>query len=560
MKPIRACLPFVLAWSAFGQLTPDQRVSDFLHLAGIYAKQYGPYEWKRETQNFDLLNTGPWVERVRNAPNDLDFYEVMVEYVASLNDAHASYQLPSTFLARLNFAVDLYDGKALVDFINRARLPASEFPFQIGYELVSIDSVPVETLISQLNKYSIAANTRSTRRFAANYLTIRPQSLMPHATSVGDVARVVMRRLDGGLETYVIPWTKTGLPLVANGPTPTPSGFQAARRADHSTGSDWRALLKDLQHCEIAPRAIIGFGARAPIFAPPPGFEQRLGRTPADFFYSGTFRAGGLRIGFLRIPSYSPPDFNSAINQIATEVAFFQANTDGLIIDDMHNPGGFVSAVNIFLQFLIPAQFRTLGFELRATSDWVASISRALESAQAQGAEQWEIALLGQIKNQIVEANASNRGRTGPIPLDDLTLDRDPIRDAQGRLFSYSKPIMVLIDELSASGGDAFPATIQDNGRGILFGQRTMGAGGNVVGLAAGPYSEGFTTVTQSLMNRKANVVAPDFPASPYVENVGVRPDIEADYMTRDNLLQNGRPFVDAFTAAMIEHIRRSQQ
>ena len=119
---------------------------------------------------------------------------------------------------------------------------------------------------------------------------------------------------------------------------------------------------------------------------------------------------------------------------------------------------------------------------------------------------------------------------------------------------------MVLIDELSASGGDAFPATIQDNGRGILFGQRTMGAGGNVVGLAAGPYSEGFTTVTQSLMNRKANVVAPDFPASPYVENVGVRPDIEADYMTRDNLLQNGRPFVDAFTAAMIEHIRRSQQ
>ena len=528
MQRLRVCLSFLFAWSAFGQLTPDQRVSDFLHLAGIYAKQYGPYEWKRETQNFDLLNTGPWVERVRNAPNDLEFYEAIVEYVASLNDAHAAYQIPSTFQARLNFAVDLYDGKALVDFINRARLPASEFPFQIGYELVSIDGVPVETLITQLTKYSIAANTRSTRRFAANYLTIRPQALMPHATSVGDVARVIMRRLDGGLETYVIPWTKTGLPLVANGPVPTPSGFAAAGRRP-AESSDWRAVLQDLQHCEIAPRAIIGFGSRTPIFAPPAGFEQRLGRNLTDFFYSGTFRAGGLRIGFLRIPSYSPPDFNAAINQIATEVAFFQANTDGLIIDDMHNPGGSVSAVNVFLQFLMPARFRTLGFELRATSDWVAAISSSLESAQAQGAEQWQIDLLGQIKNQIVEANASNRGRTGPIPLDDLTLDRDPIRDGQGRLFSYSKPIMVLIDELSASGGDMFPAAIQDNGRGILFGQRTMGAGGNVVGFLAGPYSEGFASVTQSLMNRKDNVVAPDFPASPYVENVGVRPDIEAD-------------------------------
>ena len=43
MKPIRACLPFVAALSAFAQLTPDQRVSDFLHLAGIYAKNYAPY-------------------------------------------------------------------------------------------------------------------------------------------------------------------------------------------------------------------------------------------------------------------------------------------------------------------------------------------------------------------------------------------------------------------------------------------------------------------------------------------------------------------------------------
>ena len=42
----------------------------------------------------------------------------------------------------------------------------------------------------------------------------------------------------------------------------------------------------------------------------------------------------------------------------------------------------------------------------------------------------------------------------------------------------------------------------------------------------------------------------------PYVENIGVRPDIVVDYMTRDNLLNQGKPYVAAFTAALLELIR----
>jgi hypothetical protein len=43
------------------------------------------------------------------------------------------------------------------------------------------------------------------------------------------------------------------------------------------------------------------------------------------------------------------------------------------------------------------------------------------------------------------------------------------------------------------------------------------------------------------------------------VENIGVRPDIEYDWMTRENLMSRGRPFVEAFTRAMTEHIRKAQ-
>jgi hypothetical protein len=60
-------------------------------------------------------------------------------------------------------------------------------------------------------------------------------------------------------------------------------------------------------------------------------------------------------------------------------------------------------------------------------------------------------------------------------------------------------------------------------------------------------------------MNRKNPIVTSDYPTTRYVENVGVRPDIEEDYMTLDNLLNGGRTYVERFTAAMVEHIRNSR-
>jgi hypothetical protein len=51
-------------------------------------------------------------------------------------------------------------------------------------------------------------------------------------------------------------------------------------------------------------------------------------------------------------------------------------------------------------------------------------------------------------------------------------------------------------------------------------------------------------------------VNAPDFPPAPYIENIGVRPDIPFDYMTRANLMSAGGPFVQAFTQALENLVR----
>jgi C-terminal processing protease CtpA/Prc len=64
------------------------------------------------------------------------------------------------------------------------------------------------------------------------------------------------------------------------------------------------------------------------------------GTIPADIFYSGTFEAGGYRIGFIRIPSFAPANVNNALTTFQREIDFFKANTDGLIVDVTRNPAG----------------------------------------------------------------------------------------------------------------------------------------------------------------------------------------------------------------------------
>jgi hypothetical protein len=50
----------------------------------------------------------------------------------------------------------------------------------------------------------------------------------------------------------------------------------------------------------------------------------------------------------------------------------------------------------------------------------------------------------------------------------------------------------------------------------------------------------------------------PGLPSSNYIENIGALPDILLEYQTRDNLMSGGRAYVDGFTQAIVDQIRRS--
>jgi len=584
-----AILMATTALPLFAQMTPEQRLLDFQVLASLYAKRYGPANWKMQSLRVNIFDIRPWIDRVRAAKTDIEYYETAAKFVATFRDGHTGFSTPSLFLADLGVYVDIYDETVLIEQIVRSRLPIADYPFQIGDELVSLDGKPVEMLMEELSSQQSYSNPRTTRRAAADAITFRRQSEYPRATELPDESQIVVRRASGDLESYTIRWTKTGTPLENIGPVPSPFFGRAPGLSRSLSGFDPMELLNDLHNWSV-PAArylgrhrviedengesgersyVTGWGVRNPYYNLPQGFQLRLGRLPSDPFYSGVYESEGNRIGFLRIPNFSfsmPPAMVLAL--LDAEIAFFRANTDGLVVDISRNTGGGCIGLDYAARF-IPNRFWFFGEQLRPTQSLIFVYENYLNAAQQMGAEQWVIRTYAAILAELKASQKENRAMTGAFPactsavtspaLRPASFENDPHTAPDGRVLAYDKPIIFLVDEFSVSFGDIFPAMMQDNKRGPIVGMRTGGWGGSISGWPAGFYSEATATNTNSLVVRRQDIVSPDMPTAPFIENIGVIPDITLDYMTRENLLTRGRPFVQEFTRIINEEIRKQK-
>lgn len=582
MKLKIAILSLVLAsTSLFGALTEAQRVQDFQSLAGLYAKSYGPANWKILALGVNPFETAPWLKRVRAAKSDLEHAQILIEYGASLQDTHTAVTMRSNFVADLGFYCDLYDNKVMIDTVDRFLLPVRDYPFVAGDEFVSLDGKPAIEVARDLQKLIGWGNPRAILRWAIQNTTLRFQADHPFAVDLPAESTVVIRRQNGDLETYKIKWDKSGYEVrnlgYAANTNALSSGLQVGPvedvvEVDESDRPAWHQLFYTSRQSKVASRrvrparrlleledgskaplqAVRGFGSRTPIWTLPAGFVTRLGRGANDIFYSGTFVSEGQRIGYLRIRDFAFST-NAQLNQLAGEIVYFNNNTDGLVVDVMRNPGGFVcSSVNT-VSMLVPRGFTQIGFSVRPSLAWIVDFDAALLESEFFEDPQYIIDTLRFQRDLLIGAFNDGRGMTGSIPFCGLDL---PLRSQS---FAYSKPMITLVDDFSTSGADHFPAMLQDNKRGKIVGTRTNGAGGSVISTVAGPWAELETGLTESLMIRLEERTYPGFPKSPFVENVGVRPDVELDYMTVDNLRNGGRPFVEAFTKIIVEEIKASK-
>jgi hypothetical protein len=547
------CAASAMTPVANADLTPEQKAIDFSGMVSMLDRRYAPIPLVWHGQRYNILKASEWIEAARRTRSDAEFYQLSRKYLASFGHSADTLQLASDYQASLGITADFYDGVLLIDSVDRTLLPITQYSFERGDELVSVDGRRINEWLAIYSPLTASKDQKIKRTLAASMI-IKRGSLLPFAPSPGQVAQIQVRRQDGTVHRYTLNWHTSGsfidefspLPWVAQAAPPPLPG-------DPDIRSRFRFGLARLMPAGSMPA--MGVGARDPIFQLPGSFQQRLGRSPGDYFFTGTYTAGERTIGFVRIGTFFPEDPIAPLLQLRDEIQYLNRNTDGLVLDVTRNNGGDANYQDEVARVFFAAPFKTLPEQIRPSLSVVAKANRLLDEVQGGPApDPAAIAHMRAVYDEIYSAYMHGRRLTNPLYPRNVSPYLTPAMDGGGSPIGYAKPIVLLVDQNSACAAEAFAAVFQDNRRGVVAGTPTQGVGGEIASaVRAAPYSEALMSFPSSLLVRTQPSGIPGH--SIYIQNVGITPDVPLNYMTKSNLIANGQPFVNGFTRLITQQI-----
>lgn len=525
---------------------------DFIRSA--FAAQYGPGLYKEAHQGWDLDKSIAAAKAQVNANPGMtvaQYHEVLRGFFGSMKDFHVSVQFDATEASSLPFSVVSVGGRYYIGSIDRTKLTEASFPFKVGDEVASFGGKPAAQAVAEL-RARMGGNTGVTdEALAALMLTSRS------AAGQGDVQRgpvTVGVRPQGSDKVYSrqLIWDYTpemiGQPGGAKFKTDSIADATPGRRAPLMSDLS-SPLAASLGGTAANP---FGIGVRTswvPALGEKTWESAQDAQLPAYIYKA----PDGRSLGYVRIPSYEPDDAAAAVAEFDALMKRFSDSTDGLVIDQVNNPGGSLFYMYALASHLSDQPLAAPRHRVAITQDDVASAAQFLKleplvksdaaAKKALGGDNQDgypvdyefFRHMTEYSRFIVDQWNRNKTLTDPTFLDGV----DQINPAAA---PYTKPVVVLINELDFSCGDFFPAIMQDNKRATLFGVRTSGAGGfvrsvkfpNQVGVA------GFS------MTGSIAVRAEGKP----IENLGVRPDVP--YAPTQADVQGGfAPYAKAVNAAM---------
>lgn len=493
MRFISALAFLMLTTGAFARpLLPSQKLSDLNQLVGTIKSGYGPLKYKEKVLglNIDML-AREYAEKIEATKTNGEFYYLLVQFVAEFQDSHFGASLPTTHISKLHFTTDYVDGKVLIESVNRDKLSEEKFPFEKGDEVVTFNGQPVQEEINKLVPYMGQGFKLTAQRKATMMLMKRPGGKVPVQTGI--VTLGIKRFKTRMISEVALTWELSGKPV---------DEFKASNKSNfvsHNVNFDQIKLPKDqvenTYRCSGTTRVKIPEDAKV------------IMKEPFVAYYHLTTKGN---IGYLRIPHYSPEDKNYELRfkQYEYAVSVLEKNTVGLIIDQDHNCGGSVSYLHQIVSLFAKEEFVPMQFELLANKEAFMDFSKWTTETNPMTIESKDIE---RVRDLIYDT-----WMNGENFLTVKTSIFGNLVEAKNKV-AYTKPILMLVDEMCGSGGDAFPSIMQGIGRAKLLGTRTMGAGGHVVELPPLNNSQILVRMTKSLFYRPDGVA---------VENNGATPDI----------------------------------
>jgi hypothetical protein len=522
-----------------------EALADFDQMAAAFKALYGPLVRKEARYHFDIDDA---IEQTRAAlrqsRSDSDSFRTISRFIDRLHDAHVSYS-PSVLsdTARqvgLPLLVTPVESRFLVYAIGSGLAGQ----VAIGDELTRIDGRTPAELVRLFGRFEGVPNPRSEAQLAATLVTRRsfllPASLLP---APGTAAKLQLTRADGSTYTLSTPWVSTRPPPRLQ--PPPARGAQQLRRPYALAGD----ALQDVIHARADQAAAGDIGGNQPFFLTP-AVVQTFAITPVrpsdatlaafavppcdgsgafDCYqsFAGTYTFQGKRVLLVRIPSYVPstaPGTGFDSSYIKAILSDFQGSADVLVLDETNNPGGSVFTTLDIISALITQPAINAGFAFHADRKILNDLRAFVDELTALGPDFAGLAARLSAGADATERAYDQKQPLGPlIPLVffDITGD-DRIFPDPG--VQWTKPIVVLTNELSFSGGDLFPMLVKANHIGALFGETTGGAGGNVEEVLTTSFSQGTLRLTRSIFAPMTD--ASQIPFGTVVEDLGISPDV----------------------------------
>lgn len=548
IKLFVGALALALSLNAQADAVKDNVAVELGFIKRIFETGYAPMGWKKD--HFGLDFQAEYNEAMADlaSKTDLsaqDYRRIMLNFFRSTRDYHVGVGFYATESASLPFTVNGVDGRYFVVWIETEKVSASTFPVQIGDELITFDGRPVANVVAEIKAENEMGEPTTDWRLAERYLTKR-HAAMGFTVPSGPID-LEFKRADGTVIKRQMAWSYTPETIewkpqpellrgLNNGTLLGKKPFQIPQM----TWGMWDAW----QTAEIADQLVTNpyqIGGRESYV---PQLGSKIWESQAtDTFHAYIYKNdAGKLIGYVRIPHYMGG--TEGFNQFKEIVRRFEEVTDGMIIDQINNPGGSVFYVMALMSVLskdpikVPDHHITLWPAMvkdmvDSEKTWSA-VTNDDEAVKAIGVDQLDGFPVNYqfIQSALQFARLAianwNAGKKLTPPLHLWGLDRvNPHPEV-----NYTKPILVLTNELDFSGGDFFPAILQDNQRARIFGQRTSGAGGYVLSVEF-PSSMGMQafSFTGSLARRVDNKP---------IENLGVTPDIYYNHSIND--LTSGYP------------------
>lgn len=537
-----------------------QMLAELEMIKSVFYATYAPTRWKREFANWSLDDEiAEIADRVRagQVPTVKAFQRELLGFFNSTRDYHVGVRFLAREEASLPFQVKGVGDRFFLVHIDREQLPASRFPFAVGDELVRFNGRPTLDSVRQLEAVESAGNPETQRALAELNLTHR-RAARGLEVPRGRISLVFQRKSETTPKTVELEWAYTPESAAFNHDNTDPLDMALELPGEFAENDAREAAIRLLNRRMAGPRLAdvnprvdnpFAIGTKKSYV---PELGEKIFEYDQGFFHVRIFRVeGGKTVGIVRIPSYEGEAAEAA--EFVQIIRMMEQRTDALVLDQVGNPGGSVPFLYSLVSTLTTRPMTTPHHHIALTQADVVDAESMLPALAQIHDDASARALIGETIGGYPVSHALarrleeysnfivNQWRAGKRYTEAFFLVGVDKIEPHPQV-NYTKPILVLTDNLDFSGGDFFPAILQDNHRAKILGTRTAGAGGYVLEVKSTNLMgvESFS-LTGSLAQRLN---------SQPIENLGVTPDI-LHRLTIADLQNQGADLKQAILSAL---------